>query len=200
MTPFELSLGHELEIERQRFNNEWLFQWHNIRSEKRIVDVPDYRGARIALGGLRFEGQPQSIYWQALGRYTNGKIHEIFQRWDRDTCTYPPALRRSSLEGTEKLLRQFVAALMERAHSTDQALRGEGTPRIDKALEGSAAHSHANVEILRLKQAHEALLPAVSEPPSRANFRSRIIDALNIKPGMFGMNIDLKKLFWREKG
>jgi hypothetical protein len=26
MTPFELSLGHELDIERQRFGNEWLFK------------------------------------------------------------------------------------------------------------------------------------------------------------------------------
>jgi hypothetical protein len=81
MTPFELSLGHELDIERQRFDSEWLFQWHNIKSEQRIVDVPDYRGGRISMGGIRFEGQCQSIYWQALGRYLNGKVHEIFQRW-----------------------------------------------------------------------------------------------------------------------
>src|SRR5882672_12788797 len=119
MTPFELSLGNELDIERQRFDGEWLFRWYNILSEKRIVDVPDYRGGRITLGGIRFEGQSQLIYWQALGRYLNGKVHEIFQRWDRETSLYPSELRRSSLDGTERLLRQFVAALMERANSTD---------------------------------------------------------------------------------
>jgi hypothetical protein len=199
MTPFELSLRHELEIERQRFDSEWLFQWYNIRSERRIVDVPDYRGGRITMGGLRFDSQPQSIFWQALGRYLNGKVHDIFQRWDRETGAYPSELRRSSLDGTENLLRQFVAALMTRAHSTDQALRGEGTPKTDKALEGSSAHSHANVEIVRLKQAHEALLPVISEPTKGMTFGLRLIEALNIKPGMFGMNIDLKKLFWREK-
>jgi hypothetical protein len=43
---------------------------------------------------------------------------------------------------------------------SDQALRGHGTPKTDKALEGSGAHSHANVEILRLTHAHKALLPA----------------------------------------
>jgi len=70
--------------------------------------------------------------------------------------------RRSSLEGTARLLEQFVAGVMERANRTDQALRGDGTPKTDKAREGSGAHSHANVEILRLTVAHTDLLPAVT--------------------------------------
>ena len=199
MTPFELNLGHELDIERQRFDNEWLFQWHSIGSERHILDVPDFKGGRIVIGGRVFESQCQSMFWQALGRYLNGKVHEIFQRWDRETSPYPPAMRQSSLDGTERLLRQFVAAVMERANTTDQALRGDGTPKTDKAREGSGAHSHANVEILRLTQAHQALLPALPADDETTNWRGRLVDALNIKPGMFGLNIDLKKLFSRQK-
>jgi hypothetical protein len=200
MTPFELNLGHELDIERQRFDSEWLFQWYNIKSDRRIVDVPDYKGGRITVGGVRFEGTAPLIYWQALGRYLNGKVHEIFRRWDQETKPYPAELRRSSLDGTERLLRLFVAGIMERANRTDQALRGDGTPKTDKSMEGSAAHSHANAEIIRLTQAHQALLPALPVGPEATTWRSRLVGALNLRPGMFGMNIDLKKLFERDKG
>ena len=199
MTPFELNLRHELDIERQRFDNEWLFQWYNIRSEKRIVDVPDYRGGRIAWGGIRFEGQSQLIYWQAFGRYLNCKVHEVFQRWDRETSPYPPALRRSSLDGIERLLRQFVAGLVVRANATDQALRGDGTPKTDKALEGSEAHSHANAEIIRLKQAHEALMLSNVPEGKLFGIGRRLMDAVNLRPSFMGMSIDLKQLFTRQK-
>jgi hypothetical protein len=198
MTPFELRLSNELDVEWQRFDSEWLFQWHNIKSERRNVDVPDYRGGRITLGGIRFGGQQQSIYWQALGRYLNGKVHEIFDRWDQQTKSYPPGLRRSSLDGTENLLRTFVARVMERANSTDQALRGDGTPRTDKSAEGSATHSRANVEILRLAKAHRELFPAVV-PDVPQSVGRRLMDALNLKPGLWGMSIDLKALFARRK-
>jgi hypothetical protein len=203
MTPFELSLSYELDIERQRFDSEWLFQWHNISSERHIVDVPDFRGGRITIGGVRFEGSAPLVYWNALGRYVNGKVHETFQRWDRETLPYPAALRRSSLHGTEMVLRRFVAAVMERANSTDQALRGRGTPKTDKAMEGSAAHSHANVEILRLKHAHEALLPAavpakVEEEVEQSRW-AKVWGAVNLRPGFMGMNIDLKALLSRKR-
>ena len=59
-------------------------------------------------------------------------------------------------------------------------------------------HSAANVEILRLVQAHKALLPTASSDGGSSPWR-RFVDALNIKPGMFGMNIDLKMLFGRHK-
>jgi hypothetical protein len=59
-------------------------------------------------------------------------------------------------------------------------------------------HSGANVEILRLAQAHRALLPVLSNDPEAPLLR-RFVDSLNIRPGAFGMNIDLKKLFTRQK-
>lgn len=33
MTPFELNLRHELNLEQHRFGNEWLFRWHNLNIE-----------------------------------------------------------------------------------------------------------------------------------------------------------------------
>jgi hypothetical protein len=198
MTPFELSLGHELDIERQRFGNEWLFKWYCLNMEGRTVDVPSFDGGRITIGGVLFQGQAQSIYWQSIGRYLNGKVHETFQKWDHDTRSYPAPLRSSSLDGTERLLNQFVASVAGHALETDRALRGRGSPVTDTPIEGSGMHSGANVEIQRLALAHRALLPAVSNAPETSLWR-RFVDSLNIRPGAFGMNIDLKKLFTRQK-
>ena len=59
-------------------------------------------------------------------------------------------------------------------------------------------HSAANVEIHRLVLAHRALLPVVSKDAETSLWR-RFVDSSNIRPGAFGMNIDLKKLFTRQK-
>jgi plasmid stability protein len=59
MTPFELSLGHELDIERQRFGNKWLFKWYCLNMEGRTVDVPSFDGStrrRVHVGSF---GQPR---------------------------------------------------------------------------------------------------------------------------------------------
>jgi hypothetical protein len=198
MTPFELSLGHDLDIERQRFGNEWLFKWYCLNMEGRTVDVPSFDGGRITIGGVLFQSQAQSIYWQSIGRYLNGKVHETFQKWDQDTRSYPAGLRLSSLDGTEMLVRQFVASVARQALETDRALRGRGSPVTDTPIEGSGMHSGANVEILRLAQSHRALLPAVNSGAEPSVWR-RFVDSLNLRPGAFGMNIDLKKLFTRQK-
>jgi len=47
MTPFELSLKHDLDIERLRFDNEWLFKWHCLNMEGRTVDVPRFDVSRM---------------------------------------------------------------------------------------------------------------------------------------------------------
>jgi hypothetical protein len=42
MTPFELYLEGELNIEWQRFANEWLFKWHGMTYEGGVTDVDDF--------------------------------------------------------------------------------------------------------------------------------------------------------------
>ena len=47
MTPFEVSLEREIEVEQLRFANEWLFPWHNLRNS---INVDRFDGGRIQLG------------------------------------------------------------------------------------------------------------------------------------------------------
>jgi hypothetical protein len=65
MTPLELAIQVELAVEWQRFNNEWLFPWHNLNIEGRIVDVPNFQGAgRITIGGVLY------AFWSNIDNHT----------------------------------------------------------------------------------------------------------------------------------
>jgi hypothetical protein len=164
MTPFELAIQVELAVEWQRFNNEWLFPWHNLNIEGRIVDVPNFQGAgRITIGGVLFQGQQQDIYWQAIARYLNQKIHEVFRRWDTETSSYPNNFRSNSLDAVENLLRQFVAKIVSLANDTAGRLKGRGFPQNAMPFNSSGYHSGANAEILRLGEAHRLLMVGKAE-------------------------------------
>jgi hypothetical protein len=100
MTPFEITLENELNVEWQRFANDWFFKWHGMTHEGGVTDVDDFRGGRIHHGGIKFGYQQQQIFWQAVDRYLRQKINEIYSRWDEETNAYPLDLRKSSLEAT----------------------------------------------------------------------------------------------------
>ena len=151
MTPFELTLRNEMDVEWQRFTNQWLFKWHNININGRVVDVEDFRGGNFHVGGIVFQGQIQQLYWQAISRYLSNKIHNTFKQWDEETRSYPTDLRQSSLDGTERCLRQFVAKIIEHATDTDRRLRGKGYPQNIEPFNSRGYHSHANSEIHSLE-------------------------------------------------
>lgn len=185
-------------MEQQRFANKWLFPWHQMNMEGRSFTVEDFRGGHISYGGDTFEGQPQTIYWQAIERYLKAEIHKCFRRWNTETVTYTTTSRRSSLDGTERILGIFVASIVRNAVDTDRRLRGRGYPPNDTPIDSSRTHTSANVEILRLKTAHEALM-ATELTTETLTVWGRIWSAIGLKPGMFGLSLDVKELFKNKK-
>jgi hypothetical protein len=167
MTPFELNLANELEAERNRFGNEWLSKWHNLNKEGGTVDVPSFDGGRFTVSGVRFEGWAELNYWRSIGRYLDGVAHETFQRWAQQTSSYPIAVRLSSLDGTEKLLRWFLAKTVNRAQGVDDVLRGRDQVKVDFPPESSGYYVKAAISVQRLALAHRNLLEsAVAKEPS----------------------------------
>jgi len=202
MTPFELKLENDLSVERQRFANKWLFPWHQMNVEGKTFTVEDFRGGNISYGGIRFGDQQQAIFWQAIERYLKAKAHETFGQWDSETKAYPADTRLRSLEGTAFCIRRFMAAVVKNAVDTDQALRGRGYPKTDVPAHSQAAHGRAIAEVEGLKAAHQTLLPTQAPVLSQTAIKrlwARMFDAVNLRPGIFGFNIDLKKLFGWEK-
>ena len=171
MTPFEVGLKHELDVERLRFANEWLFDWHKISMPGRTVDVENFEGRRIRVGGVKFSGV-QPIYWQAVARYLIGKAHAVVGKWDEATRGYPLDKRTSSLDGTGALLRSFTSDTIQRAVKTDRALRGGGNPESVHPYNASGEHSRTNAEISRLVESNKSLIEGAAVPgPPRLPFK-----------------------------
>jgi hypothetical protein len=167
MTPFELSLENDLNVEWQRFANDWLFKWHGMTYEGGKTDVDDFRGGRIRYAGIAFGHQQQQIFWQAIDRYLLQKVHEIFKRWDAETATYPTAIRLRSLEGTDRHLRSFVHRIIRHGLDTDRRLRGMGYPENVRHYDATGNASRAEAETVRLAHAHRALLEAQTKKEAR---------------------------------
>lgn len=157
-TPFELGLAADLDTEAQRFINMWICNWHNLNIQGLATDVDDFRGGRIRLGGVLFEGQVQQIYWEAIGRYLRGYVHQTMKSWDASTVSYPYPQRRSSLDSTEGQLISFSSRVVSKATVTDRRLRGRGFPDNAPAYNSSKTLVEAKVEIARLAEAHRSLL------------------------------------------
>src|SRR5262245_14231766 len=115
MTPFELSLEHDLNAEWRRFANEWLFKWHGMGYEGGSTDVDDFQGGRICYGGGAFGNQQQAVFWQAIERYLLKRVHETFQKWDAETKQYSAMIRLNSIDGVERHLREFVHHISQHA-------------------------------------------------------------------------------------
>jgi hypothetical protein len=173
ITPFELSLVHELDDEYIRMANGWFFKWHSINMTNRVVDVEDFFGGRFHVGGVVFQGQLQELYWRSVGKHLLDRVHSGFQRWESECATYPPHLKRCALAGLDTVLKRYIAQIMQKGVETDRALRGHGDPHSVPEYNSTGQHSRANVEILRLRQAHEALLPPVNDKPPKVSVIKR---------------------------
>jgi hypothetical protein len=160
-TPFEISLVHELGQDSIRMANDWFFKWHSINIPNRVVDVEDFYGGRISVGGIVFQGQIRDIYWSSVGKHLVDRVHG-FRQWENECAAYPPDLKRSALDALERSLNGYIARVIQKAVSTDQALRGHGDPASVPTYNSSGTHSRANVEVIRLKAAHLALIPTVN--------------------------------------
>lgn len=158
VTPFELSLERELNVERQRFDNQWLFKWHGMTYAGGVTDVEDFRGGRIYYGGIKFGYQQQQVFWQALERYLLLQIHEAFKKWDAETTRYSLETRLRSIDGVSQKLRIFVRQLNVRAVETDRRLRGQGYSGSVKLFDSVVQMSRAEAEILRVAEANRHIL------------------------------------------
>src|SRR6266481_5278729 len=163
MTPFELTLENELSVEMQRFNNGWLFKWYGMTYEGGLTDVDDFRGGRIHYAGIKFGHQQQQVFWDAIDRYLDQKVHDTFKQWDAETRVYSNEVRRKSIDGVERTLRRFVSRVVAYGKETDRRLRGGGYPESVAPADDIVAHVYSQAEISNLATSHRMLLDHLIE-------------------------------------
>ena len=171
MTPFELTLENELGVEAERFNNDWLFKWYGMTYEGGQTTVDDFRGGRIQYSGIKFGFQQREVFWSAIDRYLDRKVHDTFKQWDVETRQLPSEVRIKSIDGVERTLRRFVARIVALSKETDRRLRGEGNER-QASTDDSIANVYTMAEISNLATSHRMLLQHAIEktgPPAKPN-------------------------------
>jgi hypothetical protein len=192
VTPIELAIDAELNVEIQRFANDWLFKWHGMNYEGGKTDVEDFLGGRIHFAGGEFGHQQQTIYWQAVDRYLRQKTHSVFRQWDSETQTYSLPTRRSSVDGVERALGRFIAQILSQASETDRRLRGKGDPQnVLPFAQTPGQGDGAGGEVAYLAAAHRALVDlAIFEQTPK------VVAPISVWKGIEAFYSDNKGLIW----
>lgn len=162
-TPVELTIEAELNVEVQRFADQWLFPWHGMTYEGGKTDVDDFRGGRISYGGCKFDDQKRSVFWQTIDTYLRKTIHDVFKQWEAAAMSYSLTTRRGSIDGVERALKRFVGRIMAHAVRTDSALLGKGSPENVEPYDPHVGHTYAGAEISNLATAHRILIDQALE-------------------------------------
>jgi hypothetical protein len=127
LTPFGHGLSTSLENERLRMVNEWFFPWHSLGYGGR-VEVDDFNGRRIRIGGVKFSGSAELVYWSAVQRYIANKVNDTFESAVAEIRATSPSNAQSIVEDTSRLLTPFCQRIVGEAIETDRRLKGAGFP------------------------------------------------------------------------
>jgi len=127
LTPFGHRLSTGLENERLRMANEWFFPWHSLGYGGR-VDVDDFNGRRIRIGGVKFSGSTELVYWSAVRRYVANKINDTFQSAEAEIRATSLSNTPAIAEDVSRLLIPFCQRILGEAIETDRRLKGAGFP------------------------------------------------------------------------
>jgi hypothetical protein len=127
LTPFGHRLSNSLENERLRMTNEWFFPWHSLGYGGR-VDVDDFNGRRIRIGGVEFSGSAELVYWSTVKRYLANKINDTFAAAEAEIRATSATNAQAIVEDASRLLTPFCQRIVGEAIETDRRLKGKGFP------------------------------------------------------------------------
>lgn len=147
-----------------------------------------FNGKPVTMGGVMFEGTPRLVFW--------GDFFEPFMfdtarqclEWVVETCRDRHLDATEYLSETTALLYVLVATTYAEMAKTDQLLRGRGYPN-------SVAPMPVADKVERMNQRIDDLAVALTHR-GRADAPSAGQEVLTLKPGFWGVSIDLKAL-WR---
>ncbi len=166
-----------------------LTPWMFLNATKQ-VSISDFYGHTIHYSGVEFEGSPREVFW---GGFIEPFIENIF------VWAYEFALdhtRKRNIEGREAILytRECLLNGVNSSYRTmqkiDRNLRGKGYP--GKVVPRDTLHEIDKMQI-KLDEYRDSALTSLECKNKQS---ARLSDAVELKPGIWGISFDLKK-FWK---
>lgn len=108
-------------------SNEWFFPWHSL-GYGGTVDVDDFNGRRIRIGGVRFSGSTEIVCWSTVRRYIANQINDTFEATENEIRATSTSNARAIIEDASGLLIAFCQRILGEAIETDRRLKGNGFP------------------------------------------------------------------------
>jgi hypothetical protein len=157
--------------------------------------IENFYGRTIQYSGVAFEGSPREVFW-------NGFIEPFLEAlflWGFDLALSYARDRQVDSQQvighTKECLSEGISTIYQRMQDIDRRLRGKGYP--DRVTSHNISGLVKAMQ-KRLQEYYESALrshPVVKEPKPPP-----LLDALEIKPSVFGISLDLKKVWlWAKR-
>lgn len=159
--------------------------WRMMNS-RASLRTSNFNGKSVSYQGVMFDGTPRVVFW---GDFFEPFMFDAVRQsleWVIEACRDRHLEASEYLSEATALLNLLVAQAYEEMARTDQLLRGRGYP--DSVAPVQVAHK---VEAMkkRITDLAVALTHRGRSAPSEQ-------EVLNLRPGLWGVSIDLKAL-WR---
>jgi hypothetical protein len=181
-TPFGYRLASELDNEFERMRNQWFFKWHALGYGGRVV-VDNFDGQQISYEGIRYKGSPPTVFWDAVRRYLLNKVNKTFELAENEIRIAGVEHAGAIADDAAAALQTFCGRIVHAAEETDRSLKGGGLQS------HGAITPHAEIE-----QRKRILVQFFLQEANRSPSPSRQV--LELRPGIWGMSVDLKEI-WR---
>lgn len=152
------------------------------------LSTTDFNGKQVRYQGVRFEGSPRVVFW---GNFFEPFIVNAASQsleWVIECCRERHLKPSEYLSEATSLLRVLITLAYEDMARTDQVLRGGGFPN-------SVSPKKVSHKVEAMKKRVDELVVALTHRGSAGPSPSAP-DILQLRPGIWGMSIDLKAL-WR---
>ncbi len=179
-----------VENEFKKLSAEKLTPWVFMNAGK-MAPIEDFYGRTIKYRGVRFEGSPRQVFW---GGFIDPFVEAIFVwafEFAIDCVEKRNYDRRESILYTHQCLTHGLYSIYNRMQDIDRNLRGGGFPNQIAVRDISREIKEMETKLNEYK---DSALAA-----SRPNIDQPVVgpfsDAIEFKPGICGISLDLKKLW-----
>jgi len=175
----------------KKLSAEKLTPWVFLNTGK-MAPIEDFYGRTIQYRGVGFEGSPREVFW---GGFVEPFLEDIFVwafEFALDYAEKRKSDRREPILYTRECLMNGLGLIYNKMQKIDRNLRGKGSP--DQVSPRDISREIRKMQA-KLDEYRDSTLAALRLRNERAD-GGTFPDAIELKPGIFGFSLDLKK-FWK---